>query len=415
MSKADAMKVLIITPYLGPVYGGISAVVPEIVRALGKQQPYGQSLSIDLVTTNANDTTHLDVPLDQWIAHDHHRVRYFASWHRNDFILSGGLLRWLWQNVESYDLVHSHTLFTPLLDAAHSICQYKQVPYIMTPHGMLEPWALAYKAWKKRLYFKWVEARSLKKAAAIQALTTVEIEQIQSLGFQQTLLVPNGIHAEQFESLPSAQLFYEAYPQLKEKDCILFLGRIDPKKGLDLLAQAFAQVSKAYPNTHLIVAGPDSINFMPTARSYFAEANCLENVTFTGMVKGELKRSMLAAAQIYVAPSYSEGFSMSILEGMASSLPCVFTTHCNFHEAQAANAAQEVAADSDEIAQAILKYLCSPQQAKETGDHARQFVFDHYTWDSIARQLADSYVDLLTKSSSATAPASTATHSAIWS
>ena len=402
-----------ITPYLAPVYGGISAVVPEIVRALGRQQLNNLPLSVDLITTNASDATHLDVPLNQWISEEHHRTRYFASWHRNDFILSGGLLRWLWKNVENYDIVHTHTLFTPLIDLCHGICQLKQVPYVMTPHGMLEPWALAYKAWKKRLYFNWIEARSLTKAAAIQALTTIERQQIQSLGFQQTLIVPNGIHAKQFDTLPSAQLFYETYPQLKDKDCILFLGRLDPKKGLDLLAQAFAQVHQTYPNTHLIVAGPDSIHFMPTAQSYFADAGCSDNVTFTGMVKGDLKLSMLAAAKLYVAPSYSEGFSMSILEGMAAALPCVFTTHCNYPEAMATGVAKEVEAKGEAIAQALLDYLHSPPQAKEIGQQARQFVFDHYSWKSIAQRLARDYADLLRTKESLIAPATA--HSAILS
>ena len=150
---------------------------------------------------------------------------------------------------------------------------------------------------------------------------------------------------------------------------------------------------------------------MPTAQSYFAEAGCLSQVTFTGMVKGELKLSMLAAAQIYVAPSYSEGFSMSILEGMAAALPCVFTTRCNFPEAQAAKVAREVAVNADAIASALIHYLRSPQQAAATGECARQFVFENYTWDSIARRLANDYAALLNPSPDLSAPGSTAVHS----
>lgn len=383
-----------IAPYLGPVYGGIAKVVPEIVEALGKQP-----LTIDLITTNANDTTKLAVPLNAWIeqgdSESPYRVQYFASWNRNDLVLSSDLLRWLWQHASDYDLIHTHTLFTPLMDMAHAIAQIKRVPYIMTPHGMLEPWALAYKAWKKKLYYGLVEGRSLQKAAAIQALTSVEIEQIRALGLQKTVLVPNGIHCKQFEQLPPKQLFYDQYPHLKDKSLILFLGRIDPKKGLDLLAAAFTPLAKAYPNARLVVAGPDSINFLPTAEAYFETVGCTKQVTFTGMIKGDLKLAALAAASVYVAPSRSEGFSMSILEGMAAALPCVFTTGCNFAEAHEADVAHEVAIDGVAISEALFNCFAEPAEAMAMGKRARQFIFNHYTWDSIARRLASAYADIL--------------------
>ena len=114
---------------------------------------------------------------------------------------------------------------------------------------------------------------------------------------------------------------------------VLGLGRIDPKKGLDLLAKAFTKAHQVFPDTQLIVAGQDNTGFLPIAQNYFEEAGCSSAVKFTGMLTGEIKYAALAAANIYVAPSYSEGFSMSVLEGMASGLPCVITTGCNFPEA----------------------------------------------------------------------------------
>lgn len=386
------MKILMITPYLASVYGGIASVVTELVKALNNQQ-----ISVDLITTNANDVGYLDVPLNTWIEHSNYRVRYFYSWHRNDFILSPELSRWLWLHATDYDLLHTHTLFSPLVALVHKICQLKQIPYIMTPHGMLEPWALAYKAWKKRVYYRLFEQKALQQALAIQALTAVEVEQLHLLGFNKCVQIPNGIHRCQFEQLPPTRVFYDIFPHLKGKSLVLFLGRIDPKKGLDLLAKAFARVAVAYPNAHLVIAGPDSINFLPTAQGYFEQAGCAQQVSFTGMLKSNLKFSALAAAQFYVAPSYSEGFSMSILEGMASALPCIFTTGCNFSEAYKAGVAYEVAIDADAIATALLNCFQYPARAVEMGQRAQQFVFEHYTWDSIAQQLGKAYASILNK------------------
>lgn len=264
---------------------------------------------------------------------------------------------------------------------------------------MLEPWALQYKPWKKNLYYSLIERRNLRKAQAIHSIARCESENIATLCPDATVwLVPNGIHWSDFSSPPSSAAFYQTYPHLRNQKLILFLGRIDPKKGLDLLASAFAAIHQKVPDAHLVIAGPDSIGFLPTAQQYFANAHCLEAVTFTGMLSGDIKYSALATASVYVAPSYSEGFSMSILEGMASGLPCVFTNACNFPEA--ANVAKIVSVDQEQIAQAIYWCLANPEDAVVMGDHARQFISEHYTWDKIAIKLIGVYQSILNQGDS---------------
>ena len=130
-------------------------------------------------------------------------------------------------------------------------------------------------------------------------------------------------------------------------------------------------------------------------KSYFSEVNCLDGVTFTGMLTGNLKYAALAAANIYVAPSYSEGFSVSVLEGMASGLPCVITTGCNFPEAEIEKAALVVEIDAKKITDALLWCLVNPEEAKQIGDRSRQFIFENYTWDKIAIKLEKIYSNIL--------------------
>ena len=386
------MKILIVTPYLGSTYGGTSKVVTEIVQGLGSV-----GITVDLITTNANGLDKLEVPLNTWIIEKNYRVKYFPCWHRNDFIISPSLINWLFNNITNYNIVHTHTIFSPLISLINWACQYHKIPYIMTTHGMLDPWALSYKARKKLFYYNLFEKPALQQASAIQVLASSEAQQLKSLGFQHSILVPNGIHQQQFETLSDSEVFYQKFPGTRNKKLILFLGRIDPKKGLDILAPAFAKVHSLFPETHLIVAGPDSIGFLPTVKNYFTEAGCLDAVTFTGMVKGSLKYAALAAASLYVSPSHSEGFSMSVLEGMASALPSVITTACNFPEAATAKAAYVVDVNADVIADALIKYLNNPQQAKEIGDRARQFIFDNYTWKQSAKKLSQVYEDIFLK------------------
>ena len=142
------MKVLFVVPYLGASYGGTSKVAAELANSLGKL-----NLDIDVVSTDANDGKKLDVQLQVWLNQDTYRVKYFSAWHRSDLVISFSLIRWLSQHVKEYDVVHTHTLFSPLISLIHTLCCLNQVPYVITPHGMLDPWALSYKAWKKQFYY----------------------------------------------------------------------------------------------------------------------------------------------------------------------------------------------------------------------------------------------------------------------
>ena len=388
------MKILIVIPALGNVYGGTSKIVLELAESIGKL-----GVSVDVVATNANGEKTLDVDLNQWIIQNHYRVRYFSYLDFLDYKFTLSMSQWLFSNVSSYNLVHTHAIFSYPVLAAYWMCQLHKIPYLATPHGMLEPWALAYKIWKKKLYFNWLEKPALQKASAIQMSAATEAEGIKNLDLKPPLvIVPNGIHREDFASLPDPEIFDQQFPETKNKRLIIFLGRIDPKKGLDLLAPAFAQAYQTFPDTHLIIAGPDNTGFLPTAESYFIKAGCSHAVTFTGMLTGNIKYAALAAATIYVAPSYSEGFSMSVLEGMAAGLPCVITTGCNFPEAGEAEAAIIVNIDVGSIAKAIIQLLEDDQQAKNMGYRARQFILDNYTWDKIALKMVSVYENIISRS-----------------
>jgi len=385
------MKILVVINALGEVYGGTSKIAIELSEAIGNL-----GVSVDLVTTNANGKKLLDEPLFTWINKKDYRVQYFPYWDILDYKFSLSLTFWLLQNVSQYNLVHTHGIFSYPVLSAYWGCNKSNLPYIVSPHGMLEPWALAYKSNKKKKYFSFLEKPALNKAAAIHMTASTEAENVKPLNLKSPLaIIPNGIHRKDFDLLPSPEIFYHQFPETRDKILIIFLGRIDPKKGLDLLAKAFAKANQIFPETHLIVAGQDNTGYLPIAQNYFKEAGCADAVTFTGMLTGDLKYAALAAATIYVAPSYSEGFSMSVLEGMASGLPCVITTGCNFPEAR--DVSEIVDVDAEQIGNALIKLLHNPSTAKEMGDRARQFILENYTWDQIASKMVAIYKQILSK------------------
>ncbi|MGB3765894.1 MAG: glycosyltransferase [Phormidesmis sp.] len=385
------MRILFVIPAIGDVYGGPSKTVIDLAQALNHQE-----VTVDIVTTNANGSSSLDISLQKWLNKPGYRIQYFPYLSIRDYKWSTSFANWLFRHVRDYDLVHSNAIFSLPNAPAHWACQRYGIPYIMTPHGMLEPWALSYKGWKKKLYYSLLERPALNRASAIQTLASAEASHIQNLLLKSPMVViPNGIHQQDFANLPDPNFFYQSFPSTRGKAILLFLGRIDPKKGLDLLAPAFAQIRSQFPSAHLVIAGPDNIGFLPTAQSYFAKEKCFDDVTFTGMLTGNLKLSALAAASVYVAPSYSEGFSVSVLEGMASGLPCVITTACNFPEAAQAEAAHVVEIEVLAIAKALRYCLHDPEAAQAIGKRARQFVFQHYSWENIGQQMLTVYQDIL--------------------
>ena len=385
------MHIILTVPAIGGIYGGPSKSILALAKSLGRQ-----GVMVDLVTTNANGNDKLDVPLQNWIAEENYRVQYFPCQVYGDYKWSTPLAKWLWRNLHSYDGVYINAIFSLTSLPFYWTCRCQKIPYVIAPRGMLEPWALANKAWKKYLYYRLLERPSLNRAIAIHALASTEAKNILSLGLNSPIVtIPNGIFPCEFERLPSPEIFYQKFSHIRDKILILFLGRIDPKKGLDLLAPAFAQVNAQFPNTHLVVAGPDNIGFLPVAQQYFKDENCLHSVTFTGMLTGKLKLSALSAAGLYVSPSYSEGFSMSVLEGMACGLPCVITNGCNFPEADTAQAAHVVDIKSEAIALALINLLKGPDAAKAMGNRAHQFVLKNYTWDTVATNLVQVYQAIL--------------------
>jgi glycosyltransferase involved in cell wall biosynthesis len=385
------MKVLHVVPALGSIYGGSTTAILELAESLAKL-----GVQTDIVTTNANGRQALDVPLQTWIQDRGYRIQYFPCWYLKDYKLSPALSQWLFRHVRDYDIVNTHAMFSIATLPAYWACQRYGIPYVIHPHGMLETWALSYKSWKKQPYYTLIEKPALERASVIRVLATPEAENIKGLGVKNSLaLIPNGIWQQEFDQLPDPEAFYQAFPETRSKTLILFLGRIDPKKGLDLLATAFAKIQSSFPQTHLIIAGPDNIGFLSTAKAYFSQLGCLNSVTFTGMLRGSLKAAAFAASSLYVAPSYSEGFSMSVLEGMACGLPCVITTGCNFPEAADAKAAQIVEINADEIANALLDCLHHPEQAKAMGDRARRFILQNYSWENITANLIEIYQGIL--------------------
>jgi glycosyltransferase involved in cell wall biosynthesis len=203
--------------------------------------------------------------------------------------------------------------------------------------------------------------------------------------------IPNGVDLTLYENLPDRRSLELELPVLAGKFNLLFFGRLHVKKGLDLLAAAVGRVAAEYPALHLLVAGNDD-GAWPVLRDRIAALGLTRRLTYVGHVAGERARQVWAAADAFILPSYSEGFSMAVLEAMACRLPSVITTACHFPEAGAAHAAIVVPPDPVSVTSALRGLLerSIPERAA-LGALGRRLVEDQFTWDRQAQRLTAVY------------------------
>lgn len=291
------------------------------------------------------------------------------------------------------ELLHLHGLFTWPSVAARNFGRRTGRPVVVSPHGMLEPWALANSAWKKRLFRALVEDDNLRRAACLHALCEPEAAQFRRLGLVNPVaVVPNGVDLPDGTATPAA--FLDQHPRARGRRLMLFLGRIHPKKGLPHLLDAWARVKRDRPALRewlLVVAGPDQLGHSAEVARRAADLGLGDDVEFTGPLYGDLKESALAAAAAFVLPSFSEGFSVAVLEAMARRLPVLVTRQCNL-DVEALGAGLLAEPDAGSVARQLDAFLAlSETGRREMGERGRRAVEARYTWPRVARNLLDAY------------------------
>ena len=205
-----------------------------------------------------------------------------------------GLSRALHQIVADYDLIHMHAIWHFPHYAAYRAARAAGKPYCVSAYGNLNSWALSQKKLKKWLYMAVAQRPILQRAAALQATTEVEKQQIQSKGFTSPVaVIPSGITPESVGPLPSRDQFLKCYPNLSKRQIILFLGRIHPVKGLDILASAFGRIAQTRDDVCLVIAGPDNDGYRAQVEMMLREIGALDKRIFTGMLTGQDKPASL--------------------------------------------------------------------------------------------------------------------------
>jgi glycosyltransferase involved in cell wall biosynthesis len=382
------MKILHVIANLAPRYGGPSKACWEMARVVAQ---LGHEVSI--YTTNQDGPGILPVPTDHPLWRAGVQVRYFPIQSPKFWGTSWPLARALRQDIKGVDLVHVHSLYLFHDLVAGYFCRSYRVPYLIQPHGSLDPFIYGRHRWRKRIMEWGFQDHNVRKAAAILFTSADEKTLAASYTFQTPgVVVPLGIDIEEFAAPPEPGHFRALYPEIGHRRIILFFGRVNFKKGFDLLAKAFGMVSRGRDDVHLVIAGPDNDGWGDQVRTWLRQEGVLDRTTFTGMLLGVERMAVLRDSDLFVLPSYSENFGLAVIEAMATGLPVIISNKVNiWKEVQAAAAGRVIPCDAAVLADQILAILNNPELAADMSRKGRALVLDSFDWTKIGRNLVEAY------------------------
>ena len=399
------MRIIQIIPSISLVYGGPSQMVLGLSAALASQ-----GIDVTIITTDSNGDIGqppLDVPLNQPIKQNGYQIIYFrcSPFRRYKFSLS--LLQWFNENARQFDLAHIHALFSPVTTFAATIARYHKLPYIIRPCGMLDPADLQKKKVLKQVYAALLERPNLAGAAAIHFTSKQEAKISERFGLDGTGKMP--VSQEDFTGkMPVPQdliiplgVTADLSPEILRNSqipIILFMSRIEPKKGLDLLIPALESILADGIKFHFILAGsnPQDADYETQIKQAIQNSSLVNFTTITGFVSGDSKVDLLRKADLFVLPSYYENFGIAVAEAMAAGVPVVISDRVHISEdIQQAEAGWVAPLEVGDLASAIASALLAPQERQRRGLNAQAYAKKYYNWDAIARQTIEAYQHIL--------------------
>ncbi|MFM6057177.1 MAG: glycosyltransferase, partial [Microcystis aeruginosa] len=302
------MKILQIVPSISLVYGGPSQMVLGLSAALAQ---LGQDVTI--ITTDSNGDTGqapLEVPLGVPVSQNGYQIYYFPCSPFRRYKSSLDLFTWLANRAKDYDIAHIHALFSPVSSISASIARYHQLPYILRPLGTLDPADLQKKRQLKQIFANFLEKPNLAAAAAVHFTSEQECQTAERFNIKtKDIVIPLGVDFFNPQALPVT-----GFDLPENKPIILYMSRLDPKKGLDLLLPSLESLLEKGLDFHFVLAGgnPQDRDYENRIKNQIERSILGKNTTITGFVTGEVKNSLLARADLFVLPSYYENFGIAV-------------------------------------------------------------------------------------------------------
>jgi glycosyltransferase involved in cell wall biosynthesis len=379
--KSGPLRVLQVIPGIASRYGGPSQAIFRMCEALE-----AEGADVLLVTTDADGSSRLQVALGTPIMYNGVRTLFFARQYSEAFKYSYQLARWLGSNVNGFDVVAIHAVFSHSSLAAARACQRSGVPYVVRPLGSLSGWSMSQKPMRKRLFWRLGVKGMLEGTAAIHYTSQEEMRDAR-------VVLPN-IRAEVIPlGIDSVVSQASRVSGSLEGPYVLALCRIHPVKCLDLLIDAFLTSAARIDgsNWRLVIAGDGDPEYLARLKAIVAARHAEHTVVFRGWLSGKDKSNTLSAAALVALTSRHENFGLSAAEALAFGVPVLVSRNVGLAEQiEEAGAGWATALDRDAIAGALIGAMTSDGERDRRGQAAR-FLAKTFTWDTIGKQLYNLY------------------------
>lgn len=384
------MRVLHVIPGIAPRYGGPSKAIFEMGRALQQQ-----GVEVLIATTDADGPGRLSVLLGRVTEYQGVPTIFFPRQWSEAFKFSYPLARWLRRHVADFDVVHIHAVFSHSSLAAAAACRRAGVPYVLRPLGSLDPWALGRKRLLKRVLWHLGVKQMIRGAAAFHFTTDEErrlAEETAPLCRGKGVVIPHGVDAALLNASESPSLEQAA----GDRPYVLFLGRLHPKKGLELLLDAFLEVTEqsgsGLEDWELLIAGDGKPGYRRALERQVVGQNGAGQVRFLGWVEGAKKVALLRGAKLLVLPSYQENFGLSAVEAMACGVPVLVSEHVNLApEIREVGAGWVTPLERKALARTLAEALQDKEERRRRGTRGQDLVRSRYGWPVVARRLQALY------------------------
>ena len=387
------MKVLHVIPSVSPKHGGPSAALPAMARAL-----IAQGVEVTIATTDDDGRgCRLHVPIGT-LTNDVDGVQRIHFRKSTEFYkVSLGLGRWLRRSVSEFDVVHVHALFSYPSVAAARAAKAADVPYVVRALGVLNRWGMEN---RRRMVKHWslrfVEMPVLRSASMIHYTANAErreaAEAHPEIAEMKSIVIPLPVELPGMEQTASPAA---ADGAVRGGPVILFLSRIDPKKGVELLLRAFEEIQREVADAVLMLAGDGEREYIDGLKKEVDRLGIGHSVIWAGFLAGELKASALRGATVFVLPSYSENFGIAAAEALAAGVPSILSENVAVADyAKAADAALVVPCEDGAIAAALRQLLAEEELRVHLASNGRNLVRNKFSSEAVGRSLRELYEEL---------------------
>jgi glycosyltransferase involved in cell wall biosynthesis len=384
------MRITFVTTHYPPSrgFGGVCESSQGLTIALAKV-----GVAVDVVTSDASKGKRISFSKFLEFEQTNLRIHPFKYCFSEKSCFSYDTIRVLRKLASQSDLIHINGIFTHPTMLGAFFARFKKKPHLISTRNGLDPWMFKTRRFKKMLGWKFYVQRDLEGATCIHATAKHEINSCRAFGLEGPFtIIPNGINPNDYLNLPAPEIAEKLWPALQGKTVVLFLSRLSPQKGLDMLITGWDQISTKYPETLLVIAGPDYMGYSRDIHQLVRQSACPKSILFTGSVWGDYKLALYSRADIFVLPSYSENFGNVVAEALVCGTP-VITTHATpWKEIETTGCGRWIPVDKLALTEALVSMVCmSDTDRRKMGQRGRKLILENYTWDIAARKMITVY------------------------